>query len=105
MEHWPGNWLSTSYRYLKDYWSFSYKNTQLNVSVNEDLFWGLLVPARCQYFRVPTPQEASKFAFDAEPEHLYLQNNRQLPFGCHAWERYARSAWSRIFVEHQIDIK
>jgi len=105
MEHWPGNWLSSCYRYLKDYWCYSYKNTQINVSVNEDIFWGLLVPARCKYFRVPLAHEASRFAFDAEPEHLYLQNNRQLPFGCHAWERYDRSGWMRIFTEHQVEIK
>jgi hypothetical protein len=105
MEHWPGSWLSCCYRYVKDYWSYSYKGTQINVAVNEDIFWGLFVPARCEYFRVPSPQEASKFSFDTEPEYLYSQNNRQLPFGCHAWERYARNAWVRIFTDNQIDIK
>jgi hypothetical protein len=34
-----------------------------------------------------------------------LQNNRQLPFGCHAWERYDRSGWMHIFAEHQVEIK
>jgi hypothetical protein len=105
MEHWPGNWLSCCYRYLKDYWCYSFKNTQINVSVNEDIFWGLFVPARCEYFQVPAPSEASKFAFDAAPKDLYWQNNQQLPFGCHAGERYDRSFWVQVFADHQIKIQ
>jgi hypothetical protein len=105
MEGWPGNWLSTGYRYLKDYWCFSHKNVQINVGVNEDLFWGLFVPAGCAYFQVPSPSEALKFAFEAEPEYLYLQNAQQLPFGCHAWERYARSFWVRVLAQQGIQIE
>lgn len=105
MEDWPGNWLSTVYRYLKDYWSYSYKNTQINFRVNEDIFWGLFVSTRCEDFHVPPPEEAIKFAFEAEPEHLYMQNDRQLPFGCHAWDRYSRDFWVRAFAEHKIELK
>lgn len=105
MEDWPGSLLSTCYRYLKDYWSFSYLNMQINIAVNEDVFWGRFVPARCGYFKVPPLDIAMKFAFEAEPEHLYLSNHRQLPFGCHAWERYDRDFWLRMFTEQQIDCK
>lgn len=104
MEDWPGQWWSTAYRYLKDYWCYSYKNTQVNVAVNEDLFWGLFVSARCDYFLVPELDEALKFSFETEPEYLYARNNNQLPFGCHAWERYGLSFWERVLPEHQIDI-
>ena len=60
---------------------------------NEDFFWGVLVPAACPFFRVPRPEEAVAFAFEAEPRHLYELNGHALPFGCHAWERYDRAFW------------
>lgn len=104
MEEWPGRWWSNAYRYIKDYWSYSYKNTQVNIAVNEDLFWGLFVSARCDYFLVPDLDEAAKFSFETEPEYLYFRNDHKLPFGCHAWERYALSFWERVLSEHQIDI-
>ena len=60
---------------------------------NEDFFWGLLVPAACPDFRVPTPEVAAGFAFDAAPRELFQTNGLQLPFGCHAWERYDLAFW------------
>ena len=96
MEDWPGSWLSTCYRYLKDYWCYSYKNTQINITVNEDVFWGLFVSARCDFFTVPTVDEAIAFAFEAEPEYLYARNGNRLPFGCHAWQRYDEGFWDRV---------
>lgn len=62
-------------------------------SSNEDFFWGMLVPAACPFFRVPKPEDAIDFAFDAEPRHLFAMNGNRLPFGCHAWERYDRRFW------------
>jgi len=105
MEDWQGTWISNWYRYMKDYWSFSYLNTQLNIWINEDIFWGLFVPARCDFFRVPGLDIACKFAFETAVEQLYARNNRQIPFGCHAWERYDRDRWISIFETHQIQFK
>jgi hypothetical protein len=102
MDSWPGNILSTCYRYIKDYRSFLYKNTQINLNVNEDLFWGLFVPPNCAFFNVPSPREAVAFAFEAHPEYSYALNNNQLPFGCHAWARYNPAFWSRTFEQHHL---
>lgn len=93
MESWPGSWMSNTYRYLKDYHSLVYKNLHVNVDVNEDLFWSLFVASRCPFFRIPTPKEAIAFAFEAHPEYLFEINQRQLPFGCHAWQRYNPDFW------------
>jgi hypothetical protein len=60
---------------------------------NEDFFWGLLVPAVFPFFRVPRPEVAIGFAFEAAPRVLYELNGHELPFGCHAWERYDRAFW------------
>jgi hypothetical protein len=54
------------------------------------------VPAAYPFFRVPTPEQALSFAFEVAPRRLYEMNGRQLPFGCHAWERCDRAFW----VEH-----
>jgi hypothetical protein len=78
---------------LKDYHSFVYNDTHINIDVNEDLFWGLFVPAQCNFFRVPQPAEALAFAFEAHPDFLYELNDRTLPFGCHAWQRYMPEWW------------
>jgi hypothetical protein len=100
MQSWPGNWRSTIYRYLKDYRSFVYKNTQINLNVNEDLFWGLFVAPICPFFRVPTPHEAVSFDFEAYPRHSYELNGLRLPFGCHAWGRYDPEFWQSTLAKH-----
>ena len=96
MQSWPGNWRSTIYRYFKDYHSFVFGDMHLNIDVNEDLFWGLFVPAQCSFFKVPRAQDAIAFAFEAYPEHLYQLNHQRLPFGCHAWQRYQPEFWRQV---------
>ena len=104
MQAWPGNWRSTIYRYLKDYHSFVYGDTHLNIDVNEDLFWGLFVPAGCAFFKVPSAIEAIAFAFESHPDYLYQLNDQSLPFGCHAWQRYQPKLWLSIAKEHGLPI-
>jgi hypothetical protein len=97
MESWPGSWISNIYRYLKDYHSFVYKDFQINIDVNEDLFWSLFVAPRCEFFTIPSASEAVAFAFEAHPEYLFELNQQQLPFGCHAWQRYNPEFWEQMF--------
>ena len=104
MEAWPGNWISNTYRFLKDYFSVLYQNTQINLNVNEDVFWGLFVSPRCAFFKVPNPLDAVAFAFEAHPEVLYELNHHQLPFGCHAWERYGEDFWLEVLTQHGHDV-
>ncbi|NDY83499.1 hypothetical protein G3I67_09670 [Orrella sp. NBD-18] len=105
MQTWPGNIISNTYRYLKDYHSFIYQNTQINLKVNEDVFWGLFVSPQCDFFKVPMPQEAIAFAFEAHPELLYELNGKKLPFGCHAWERYGEEFWLKILSQNGCDVE
>jgi hypothetical protein len=85
--------LSNLPRRLKHEWCFAYNVEPLFPRTNEDFFWGMLVPAVCPFFRVPTPQEAVRFAFEVAPRVLYERNGGELPFGCHAWERFDRAFW------------
>lgn len=47
-------------------------------------------------FNLPTWQTALQFAFEAEPEKCYELNGKQLPFGCHAWEKFNPQFWSQF---------
>ena len=69
----------------------------LRVSVNEDIFWGIVAPGRYESFNVPSAPDAVPFAFETAPRHLLELNNGELPFGCHAWERYDPGFWREVF--------
>ena len=43
---------------------------------------------------VPTPEKAAYFSIERSPEYLYNFLNCEVPFGCHAWERYDKTFWS-----------
>lgn len=59
---------------------------------NEDFFWCYIVPKFFKFKR-PLAKEALGFAFELAPSLAFEQNNRQLPFGCHAWEKYEPEFW------------
>lgn len=90
---------SSGVRRLKHEWLLAYNFEPLFPTSNEDFFWGILVPAACPFFRVPGLADASRFAFEVEPRHLYALTGEQLPFGCHAWERYDRDFWLQVLPE------
>jgi hypothetical protein len=63
---------------------------------NEDIFWAVLAPQLLYFFKIPNMQDALGFAFEKEPAELYKLNNDQLPFGCHAYEKYDMEFWSKF---------
>lgn len=58
---------------------------------NEDILWSLFVP-----FKKPSCLEALAFAFEMDPEKSFELNGNQLPFGCHAQEKYDPKFWNKI---------
>lgn len=60
---------------------------------NEDLFWSYYVTSYLPFFRVADMRTALKFSFEMYPEKCYILNQNQLPFGCHAWEKYNIDFW------------
>ena len=71
---------------------------------NEDFFWGLFVPRYCGFFTVPSAEDAVSFSFEAEPSYLYKLNQNQLPFGCHAWEKYDVDFWRQVLSERGMQL-
>lgn len=70
----------------------------------EDEFWGLIVPRHFRWFKVAHPELAMKFSFEVMPDVLWKLNNYQLPFGCHAWERYNPAFW-RSFIPVSVPLQ
>ena len=105
MAHWPGSWKSNAYRFLKDYHALVMPNRQFNLKVNEDVFWGMFVSRQCSFFRVAPVDEAVAFAFEAHPDFMFERNGGRLPFGCHAWERYDRDFWLKVFTDLHLDVR
>jgi hypothetical protein len=85
--------VARAWRRLKHEWYYAYSIGPLVPTSNEDVFWGVLVPAAFPFFRVPSPEQALEFAFEVAPREMYALNGFRLPFGCHAWERCDRAFW------------
>lgn len=47
-------------------------------------------------FKLAPPEIALKFSFETQPMRLYEMNNNQLPFGCHAFEKYDFNFWKQF---------
>lgn len=48
---------------------------------------------------IPESKEAISFSFERFPEDLYVKNNHELPFGCHAFNKYNPKFWSQFIPE------
>jgi len=59
----------------------------------EDIFWSTIAPRIHPGFKIPSVEEALKFSFESAPRYCFEQNNFELPFGCHSWEKYDRAFW------------
>jgi len=66
---------------------------------NEDYFWSFLAQYFVDTFNLPSPKEALKFSFEVNPRKCFHENNLELPFGCHAWQRYDILFWTEQFPE------
>lgn len=47
-------------------------------------------------FNPAPPEVAMKFSFEVHPEVLYELNDKQLPFGCHAYLKYNPEFWKKF---------
>ena len=58
---------------------------------NEDVVWAYDAKLKA----IPS-ELALKFSFECYPRKLYELNNRQLPFGCHAFEKWEYDFWKQF---------
>ena len=55
---------------------------------NEDIIFSHFISESFMKIRIPDIKTAIRFAFEMYPSKLYRINNNELPFGCHAFEKY-----------------
>ena len=66
------------------------------INYNEDFFWCCLVDDAT--YRVPSIDLARHFFWETDLHILNLQSC-ELPFGCHAWEKYANPENKRLILD------
>lgn len=71
---------------------------------NEDIFWSVEAPRINRHFRKPDWQEALPFAIETHAAYAYDYMGQQLPFGCHAPEKYEPEFWDN-FIRYEEEAK
>lgn len=66
----------------------------------EDIFWTKVVSSNFTNYSVAPINDAIRFSFEVNPSLLYEMNKQQLPFGCHAWEKYEPAFWEKFIDEN-----
>jgi len=66
---------------------------------NEDHFWSDEAIKYDPEFKVAPFETGLRFSFEVAPRLCFEMNNRQLPFGCHAWQRYDRAFWEPYLLK------
>lgn len=98
------NWKERLIHFPSMIFSFMVKNRFFhslnNFDENEDVFWSNYVPKNFQWFKVPLSSEALNFSMEVQPQRMFEDNNKELPFGCHAWWRYDLGFW-KPFIEKE----
>lgn len=61
--------------------------------LQEDVFICYRAASFFSDYPIATPEVALQFGFEVNPAVLYERNHRQLPFGCHAWQKYDPDFW------------
>mgnify|MGYP003583705215 CR=1 FL=1 len=70
---------------------------------NEDVFWTQVVGKNFSWFKVAPIDDAVNFSFEMYPEECYKLNKEELPFGCHAWEKYNKDFWKNFINPQDVD--
>jgi hypothetical protein len=72
-----------------------------NMRINEDVFWGILVPKYFNWYKVASFYDARRFSLEFNCEKLYLESGGILPFGCHQWYKGEFLKFWRDKIEEQ----
>jgi len=75
-----------------------YGNYLSDPAMFEDEFFSYVVPRIFPRFKVAPSSAGMFFAFECQPRRLLELTAGELPFGCHAWERYDIGFW-KPFIE------
>lgn len=84
------------FKQIKKYFAKSnlVKNSIQNV--NEDYVIVKFFKKIDKTFSIAPPEIAMYFSFEVLPEKLYEMTRHQLPFACHAWEKYGKDFYKEF---------
>ena len=68
---------------------------------NEDAFFSACDD---KVFKIASKEIALSFAFEREVKVCFEKNERRIPFGCHAWERYDLDFWKKYIERFGYDL-
>jgi hypothetical protein len=68
-------------------------------TLNEDHFWSDRARFFYPEFTIAPTEKALAFSFERFPEYCFEQNQRKLPFGCHAWAKWNRAFWEPFLLK------
>jgi hypothetical protein len=71
---------------------------------HEDFFWCSVAHRLIPFFEIPDASTALKFAFEEHPSKAFELNKNELPFGCHAWEKFDTEFWKPHFKKYGYEI-
>jgi hypothetical protein len=81
------------------------KRSAKNWPHNEDSFFTHFGNLLFVFYKIAPEKEALRFAFEEKPDQAYLINDRQLPFGCHAYiKNNDNHFWTSILEARQIPV-
>ena len=70
-----------------------------NFKSGEDVFWGLYISRKFDWFSIPNCNEALKFSFEKRCEESFKHLNGHLPFGCHKWENENEISFWKDYIK------
>ncbi len=69
------------------------------MKLNEDVIWSNHPLSFSPFFRIGNYTQALKFGFEMHPKKCFEENNQQLPFGVHAWQKHDLAFWKPYFEQ------
>lgn len=60
---------------------------------NEDYFWAFFAKFFTRKYKLATMEDSLKFSFEVNPSFCFNSNEKKLPFGTHAWQKYDLEFW------------
>ena len=67
--------------------------------INVDEFWSREATRYDPDFKVAPFEMGLRFAFETVPRQCFEMNNREMPFGCHAWHKFDREFWEPYLLQ------
>lgn len=68
-------------------------------SLIEESFWTNRAMHYYPEFKIAPLELALRFSFECVPRYCFEKNNNNLPFGCHAWQKYDKKFWEPYLLK------